>query len=126
MSNDKLKMSNEGKILEEKEKVIQKEEGLLEKLNAGVMKLGEAMERARIDEYTSMLTRPWKFFFINFVAGVFRGLGMAVGLTLVAAIFLFVLAKVLVNMVDLPLIGKYIAEIVTFVNLYIQQGIPTH
>jgi len=105
-------------------KVIDKEEGMIEKLNAGVMKLGEAMERARIDEYTSMLTRPWRFFFVNFLAGIFRGVGIAIGMTIIAAVILFVLAKVLVRMVDLPIIGMYIGELVKFVNQYIQQGIP--
>ena len=106
------------------EKVINKEDGMIEKLNAGVMKLGEAMERARIDEYTSMLTRPWRFFFINFLAGIFRGVGLVIGMTIVAAIVFYILAKVLVSMVDLPLIGNYIAEISAFVNQYIEQGLP--
>jgi len=109
---------------EKLEKVVKEEEGMLERLNAGVLKLGELMEKARIDEYTSMFTRPWRFFFVNFVGGIFRGFGIAVGMTIVAAIVLYVFARVLVKMVDLPIIGMYIAELVKFVNQYIQQGIP--
>ncbi|PIS31810.1 hypothetical protein COT42_00250 [Candidatus Saganbacteria bacterium CG08_land_8_20_14_0_20_45_16] len=126
MSNDKLQMTNEGKLLEERENVIQEEEGLWAKLNASVLRLGELMEKARIDEYTSMFTRPWRFFFVNFIGGIFRGFGIAVGMTIVAAIVLYVFAKVLVHMVDLPIIGMYIAELVKFVNQYIQQGVTGH
>jgi len=118
-------MANEEKILIEEKEILKEEKGLLQILNDRVLKLADAIERTRIDEYTSMITRPWKFFFINFMAGIFRGLGMAVGMTLIAAVLLYILAKILVNMVDLPIIGMYIGEVVKFVNQYLQKGIPT-
>lgn len=111
-------------VLKEEKKILEEEKSLLESLNSRVGMLATAIERARIDEYTSMLTRPWKFFFFNFTVGIFRGLGIAVGMTIIAALFLYILVKILVNMVDLPFIGMYIAEIVKFVNQYLQQGIP--
>ena len=112
-----------GMLLEEKE-ILKEEKSLLQALNSNVGKMAIAMEKARIDEYTSMLTRPWKFFLMNFIAGVFRGLGMAIGMTLVAALLLFLLAKILGNMIDLPIVGMYISEIVNFVNQYLQKGVP--
>ena len=115
MSNDKLKISNEGTEL------LKEEKGLLETLNSRVGKLATAMERARVDEYTSMLTRPWRFFFFNFIVGIFRGLGMAIGFTLIFALIIYVITQILVQMVDLPIIGMYIAELVQFVNQYLQQ-----
>ena len=115
-------MANEEKILKEEKKILEEEKGLLEKLNENVLKMADAMQRARIDEYTSMLTRPWKFFFFNFIAGLVRGLGIAVGFTLLAAIFLYVLTNLLRGMVDLPVIGRYVAELVKIVNQYLQQG----
>ena len=118
MSNDKLKISNEGTEL------LKEEKGLLETLNSRVGKLATAMERARVDEYTSMLTRPWRFFFFNFIVGIFRGLGMAIGFTLIFALIIYVITQILVQMVDLPIIGMYIAELVQFVNQYLQQGPP--
>jgi len=100
------------------------EKTLLESLNSRIGKLAMSMEKTRIDEYTTMLSRPFRFFMLNLGAGIFRGVGMAVGMTLVAAVILFVVAKILMRMVDLPIIGMYIAEIAKFVNQYIQQGIP--
>ncbi len=110
-------------LLEEKE-IMKEEKTLLQGLNERVGRLADAIERTRIDEYTSMIIRPWKFFFINFAAGIFRGLGMAIGFTLVAAIFLYLLVQLLRNMVDLPVVGTYIGEIVRFVNQYLNQGLP--
>ena len=109
----------------EEKQLLKQEKTLLESLNSRVGKLAMAMERTRIDEYTSMLTRPWRFFFFNFVVGIFRGLGMAVGFTLIAAVVIYVLSKLLTSMVDMPIIGMYIAELVKFVNQYMNQGIPT-
>jgi hypothetical protein len=51
-------------------------------------------------------------------------LGIAVGLTIIAAVVLYVLSKILVRMVDLPIIGMYIAEVVKFVEQYLKQGMP--
>lgn len=109
---------------EEKERISQDERSLLESLDTKIGKLAISLQKGTIDEFTSLFARPWKFFFINFIAGVFRGLGMAIGFTIVAALVLFVLAKLLATMVDLPIIGMYIAEIIKFVNQYMQQGIP--
>lgn len=116
-AQDKLQMSNEGQIDPE-------EQELLKSLNSKIGKLAISIEKARIDEYTSMLMKPWRFFFFNFVVGIFRGLGMAIGFTFIAAIIIYVLGKLLVRMVDLPIIGMYVAELVKFVNQYLQQGIP--
>jgi hypothetical protein len=114
-------MADENQILAE----VKEEKGMLEKLNERIVNLADAMQRARIDEYTSMLTRPWRFFFFNFVVGIFRGLGMAVGFTLIFAVVIYLLSRILVPMVDMPIIGMYIGELVKFVEQYLQQGVPT-
>ncbi len=89
---------------------------MIEKLNHNIQKLSEQMERNRIEEYTSMMVRPWKFLAVNFLAGVARGFGLALGMTLVVAIVVYVLGQVLVHFIDVPFIGEYIAQIVAFVN----------
>ena len=66
MSSNTPPSENEKDILKEEKELLKQEKGLLENLNANVLKMASAMEKARIDEYTSMITRPWRFFFINF------------------------------------------------------------
>jgi len=122
MTNDQLPISNEGNIINEEKEILKEERGLLEKLNENVLKMASAMEKARIDEYTSMLTRPWRFFFFNFVAGLVRGVGIAVGFTILAAGLIYILTTILRGMVDLPIIGQHIAELVKIVNQYLEQG----
>lgn len=117
-------MEEELNLLKEEKEILEKEKSLLESLDSKIGMLATSLERARIDEYTSMLTRPWRFFFFNFTVGMFRGLGIAVGMTIIAAVVLYLLANILVRMVDLPIIGAYIGEIVKFVNQYLKQGLP--
>lgn len=88
------------------------------RLGHSVEKLAAHMEKARFDEYAAMFSRPVKFIFFNFLAGIARGFGIAVGMTLIVALVVFLLSK----MINLPIIGYYIAQVVEMVNNYLAEG----
>ncbi|MCL6560235.1 MAG: DUF5665 domain-containing protein [Firmicutes bacterium] len=73
------------------------------------------MEKMKLAEYVRLLENPWRLMYINFIAGLARGVGIAVGFTILGAIVLYFL-KILV-MLNLPWIGGFIAEIVRMVQL---------
>lgn len=73
-----------------------------------------ALEKSKISEYTDMINNPKRLLLVNFVGGLARGLGMAIGFTLLAAIFVYFIKQ----LVDLPLIGKYIAELIDIIENY--------
>jgi hypothetical protein len=80
-------------------------------------KLGDialAMEKLGIAEYVDMLHSPRRLFFLNFWAGVYRGFGMAIGFTILAAIVIYILQKIVV--LNMPVIGNFIADIVNIVQ----------
>ncbi|GIW48752.1 MAG: hypothetical protein KatS3mg079_228 [Caloramator sp.] len=52
----------------------------------------------------------------NFLVGVARGLGMAFGFTVLAAIVVYILQRIVV--LNLPLISKFIADIIELVKMY--------
>ncbi|MBZ4664018.1 MAG: hypothetical protein JG776_1733 [Caloramator sp.] len=52
----------------------------------------------------------------NFLVGVARGLGMAFGFTVLAAIVVYILQRIVV--LNLPLISKFIANIIELVKMY--------
>lgn len=85
-------------------------------INDSADKIATHLEKANFGEYVDLLSRPWKLLWINFLAGLFRGLGMAVGMTVVFAVVVYVLAAFLRNFVQIPVIGKFIADLVDFVN----------
>ena len=52
---------------------------------------------------------------INFFSGVARGFGIAVGFTVVSAVFLMILGRI--ARLNLPLVSEFVADIVRLVQL---------
>ncbi|MHB9094685.1 MAG: DUF5665 domain-containing protein [Eubacteriales bacterium] len=73
-----------------------------------------AMEKMKLAEYVELLNRPARLFYINFLAGLARGLGMAVGFTILGALLIYSLRQL--QVLNLPVIGGLIAEIVRIVQ----------
>jgi hypothetical protein len=88
---------------------------LLKILHDKVDDLALGMEKMKLAEYVQLLDNPRRLMYINFIAGLARGVGIAIGFTILGAIALYIL-KILV-MFNLPLIGGFIAEIVKMVQL---------
>ncbi len=76
--------------------------------------LALAMEKMKLAEYMEYMNDTKRLLKINFMAGIARGFGMAVGLTVLGAVFIIMLRRLV--MLNLPLIGDFIAEIVRTVN----------
>ena len=71
------------------------------------------LEKANFAGYVELLTYS---FLMNFLAGIARGLGTAVGMTAVFALVVFILINLLKSFVQVPILGSYIAQLVEFVN----------
>ena len=72
------------------------------------------IERSRIREYMMLTDSKRRLFIINFVAGLGKGFGQAIGFTVLAAIVIYIFA----SWVKLPIIGAYIAKIINIVEIY--------
>jgi len=73
-----------------------------------------AIEKANLAEWIELYRSPWRLLLINFVAGVARGLGLAIGFTILGAIVIYLIREL--ALLNLPVIGKLIAEIVRMVQ----------
>ena len=71
------------------------------------------MESLQLAEYVEMLHDPKRLVRINFLAGLARGLGMAVGFTLLGALVIYLLQKVV--LLNMPVISDFIAQLVRLV-----------
>jgi hypothetical protein len=87
---------------------------LLNRLNQRVARLLQEIDKFNIAEYMELLNSPRRFFWVNFLGGLGRGLGAALGATIFAAVAIYVLQRIVV--LNLPLIGDFIAEIVRIVQ----------
>lgn len=72
------------------------------------------MEKMKLAEYVNLLHNPKRLIWVNFIAGIARGFGIAVGFTLLGAIAIIILQR-LVGL-NLPLVGDFIAELVRYVQ----------
>ncbi|WP_027718166.1 DUF5665 domain-containing protein [Desulfovirgula thermocuniculi] len=92
----------------------ERERYLLESLQERVRELALNTEKMKLAEYVELLERPWRLLYINFLAGLARGVGMMIGFALLGAVIIIVLQRLV--MLNLPLIGSFIAEIVSIVQ----------
>jgi hypothetical protein len=80
-----------------------------------LQRLVHHLECMRIAEYMELLERPGKLILINFIAGLARGLGIAIGATVIFAIVLNLLHQLI--LLNIPGIGDFIAQILHAVEL---------
>jgi hypothetical protein len=83
-------------------------------LSSQIQRLAVQMERANFAEYVQLMQRPRRLIFLNLLSGISRGVGIAIGFTIVAAVILYLLQKIAV--LNLPIIGDFIADLVRIVD----------
>jgi hypothetical protein len=74
----------------------------------------KVFEAAGVVDYLEYLQSGKRIMWINFKAGIARGLGMTVGLAVVLGILVWVLTM----LVDLPVVGEYFAEAKQYITEY--------
>lgn len=78
----------------------------------------ERVENLHLEEYIIYRSNKKRMFWENFLYGLARGLGYAVGFTILGALLIMVLRGA--AKANLPVIGNVIAEIVKIVNAKLQ------
>jgi uncharacterized membrane protein len=87
---------------------------LMTRLLLKIEELSRDMERFNLAEYMNMLNDPRRFLLINFLGGVARGFGIALGFTLLGALAIWFMQRLVI--LNLPIIGDFIAELVKIVQ----------
>ncbi|MCL6614441.1 MAG: DUF5665 domain-containing protein [Firmicutes bacterium] len=80
-----------------------------------------SLVKADLTARAELWFKPARLLWWNFLGGLARGFGIAVGLTIVAAAFLSFLGRLAA--MNLPVIGRFVAEIVRLVELHLR-GLP--
>lgn len=86
----------------------------MKNLSSRIQQLSISLEKAKIMEYVNLMEDPKRLLILNFVAGLARGLGIAVGFSILGAVAILILRRLVV--LNLPLIGDFIAELIKLVN----------
>jgi tetrahydromethanopterin S-methyltransferase subunit F len=92
----------------------------LQDIKMTVNKIAQQMERTQIADYIDLLNSPGKLISRNLLAGVARGVGLAIGLTLFTVVILYILR--MLGALNLPIIGDFIADLIRIVESDLNGG----
>jgi VanZ family protein len=84
------------------------------KLNERMDKIAMFLEDIRLADVVQNYTAPRKLIYINFLAGLARGLGLTIG----TAIILVILGKLLGQFLSVPFIGDYIRALMDYISSF--------
>lgn len=79
-------------------------------------RLVDRLEAMRIAEYLELLEKPRRLVLTNFIAGIARGLGFAIGTTIVFAVVVEILRRII--LINIPLISDYLLDIIRMIDLH--------
>ena len=74
----------------------------------------QRLERLRLAEYIAYVDDRRRLMHSHFLAGLARGVGVAIGFTVLGAVLVIILRRLAEQ--NLPLIGDFLAQIVTVVQ----------
>ena len=83
-------------------------------LDKSINKLNKMLQEGNFVELTYLLGNRKEIIIRNLIAGIFRGVGIGIGVTIITAILVFLLQKIV--KLNIPIIGEYIADIVEIVE----------
>lgn len=87
-----------------------------DELRDKVTELYLVLERINLTEYMAYLNNPRRLLWLNFGVGLVKGLGGAIGATLLLGLLVMFLRRLV--LLNLPVIGGVIGEIVKLVNAH--------
>ena len=76
--------------------------------------LATRLEAMRIADFVEIHGRPWNMIWRSFLAGLARGFGFTLGATVVVAVFMDILRRLVV--IQMPLITDFLNQVLTALN----------
>lgn len=75
--------------------------------------LNKNLLESNIIEISQLLGNRKKLLWVNLISGISRGIGIGIGVTLISAILVWILQKIVT--LNIPVIGEYVSDIVEIV-----------
>lgn len=85
-----------------------------EKLQNSIDNLIRIVQKSNIEEWSYLLGNRKEIIKRNFIAGIARGVGIGIGVTIITAILIIMLQKIVT--LNIPIIGEYISDIIDIVQ----------
>ncbi|MCI8486765.1 MAG: hypothetical protein HFJ20_06845 [Clostridia bacterium] len=86
----------------------------IEKLNENLDKINYILSKNNVLELVELLGNSKKLIWRNFMAGISKGIGIGIGVTILSAVLIYLLQKIV--RLNIPVIGEYISDIAQIVE----------
>ena len=83
-------------------------------LEKSIDRLIYILEKGNIEEFVFLLGNKKEILKRNLIAGIFRGIGIGIGVTVISAMLIYLMQKIVT--LNIPIIGEYIADIIKIVE----------
>lgn len=83
-------------------------------LNKSIDDLADTLEKGNLKELSYVLGSKKEIIIRNLIAGIFRGVGIGIGVTVISGLIVIFLQKIV--KLNIPIIGEYITDIVEIVQ----------
>lgn len=70
-----------------------------------------------MENFVLYVSSPWRVVWVNFIAGIFRGLGAVIGASIVIAAIVWILSL----FTQIPLVGEYAQDVEEIVSGYVHE-----
>ena len=84
------------------------------RLEEKIENLANAIEQSNLKDFAYIIGNKKEIIFRNFMAGIYRGVGIGIGITIITAILILFLRHLVT--LNIPIIGEYISDIVEIVE----------
>ena len=74
----------------------------------------DLLEKSNLEDISDLFLNKKELIKRNLIGGIFRGTGIGIGVTVITAILVLILRKVVA--LNIPVIGEYIADLVDIVE----------
>lgn len=86
----------------------------IKKQDEKIDKLSNMLSKGYLLELAELLGNTKKVIVRNFFSGIFKGFGIGIGFTILSAIVIYILQKIV--RLNIPIIGSYISDIAEIVE----------
>lgn len=88
--------------------------GKTKKLKKQLEELNKKIEISKLNEYVLLMGDTKRLLWKNFISGISKGVGTGIGFTILGAIVLIILRKIV--LLNIPVIGRYLKDILDIVE----------
>ncbi len=89
--------------------------GKKKELNQKLDEVNNILKKSNVEELAYILGNKKQVFFRNFLAGISRGIGTGIGITLITALLIYILQKIVT--LNIPVIGDFVSDIIDIVQM---------